>query len=116
MDDHVDEFTLPGFLEKIRAVLPAGSGFCIPVCLDVKSRKFKGVMHRARTEWGYSLTNDTFNQESSWKNLPAEGAVFLSRIRHNISALRNLFGKNCMVHLNARLRPIILEVVGELPH
>jgi hypothetical protein len=114
MDDCVDGFASADFLKNIQSILPADTS--ISVCVDFTSNDFQRVVQKICAAWGYALTPGAFNGELYWENVPVESISFLSRIKRNIATLRNVFSKNCMVHLNARLRPIILEVVGELPH
>ena len=110
----MDGFSSADFLEKIQSTLPANTS--LSACVDVASNEFQGVIQQICVAWGYALTPGALNGDLYWENVPIQSIVFLARIKRHIATLRNLFAKNCMVHLNARLRPIILDVVGELPH
>ena len=49
-----------------------------------------------------------------WDCIPSEWIAFVPRINTNLDNIRRLFAVNVMIHMELRLRPLIVDMVDGL--
>ena len=60
------------------------------------------------------VSNQIGRASDLWDRIPSEWIAFVPRINTNLDNIRRLFAVNVMIHMELRLRPLIVDMVDGL--